>query len=38
MVLSRDEIENKVAELDQTVGWYQDIDLGNGIHTKTRVI
>jgi len=35
---SRDEIEKSVAELDERVGWYQNIDLGNGIQSKTRVI
>lgn len=38
MSWTRDEIEKGVADLDQRVGWYQDIDLGDGIHTKTRVI
>jgi 2-polyprenyl-3-methyl-5-hydroxy-6-metoxy-1,4-benzoquinol methylase len=31
-----DKIRKKVEEFEKTVGWYQDIDLGNGIHTKTR--
>jgi tRNA (mo5U34)-methyltransferase len=38
MAWSRDGIQKKVAELDDRVGWYQDIDLGNGIRTKSRVI
>lgn len=31
-------IRATVADLDRRVGWYQDIDLGDGIRTKTRVI
>lgn len=31
-------IKARVAELDQDPGWYQNIDLGNGIETKTRRI
>ncbi len=31
-----DKIRKRVKELEETVGWYQDIDLGNGIHTKTK--
>lgn len=29
-------IREKIAEFDKKIGWYQDIDLGNGIHTKSR--
>jgi tRNA (mo5U34)-methyltransferase len=35
---SRQHILERVAELDERVGWYQDIDLGGGIHTKSRVL
>lgn len=33
---TEDKIRKKVDEFEKTVGWYQDIDLGNGIHTKTK--
>lgn len=32
------EIREKIKEFDEGIGWYQDIDLGSGIHTKTRRI
>jgi tRNA (mo5U34)-methyltransferase len=38
MSWSQEQIEQRVAELDQSIGWYQDIDLGNGLHTKSRVV
>lgn len=38
MPWSPTEIEQRIAELDRSIGWYQDIDLGDGIHTKSRVV
>jgi tRNA (mo5U34)-methyltransferase len=35
---SRQDVLSRVAELEERVGWYQDIDLGSGIHTKSRVL
>ncbi len=35
---SEEGIRKKIAEFEKGLGWYQDIDLGNGIHTKTRRI
>ena len=35
---SRDDIVSRIAELEEKVGWYQDIDLGGGVHTKSRVL
>ncbi len=37
MTLTPEEIRARIDDLDQRVGWYQDIDLGNDLHTKTRV-
>jgi tRNA (mo5U34)-methyltransferase len=37
-ILSREEIGKRIAEFDADLGWYQDIDLGNGLHTKSRVV
>ncbi len=31
-------VRRRVAELDQKLGWYQNIDLKCGVHTKTRSI
>lgn len=31
-------IKERVAEFEKGIGWYQDIDLGHGITTKTRSI
>ena len=31
-------VKARVAELDEDPGWYQNIDLGNGVQTKTRRI
>ena len=36
--MDRADIEQRIAELDEDPGWYQNIDLGDGIQTKTRVI
>jgi tRNA (mo5U34)-methyltransferase len=36
--LPHEQILQRVAELEERTGWYQDIDLGGGIHTKSRVI
>lgn len=33
---SDERIRQRIQELDAGLGWYQDIDLGNGIRTKTR--
>lgn len=38
MTWSRDEIQARIDELDQRVGWYQDINFGDGLHTKSRVL
>lgn len=38
MTPERSHIENQIREFDEDLGWYQNIDLGNGIHTKSRVI
>jgi tRNA (mo5U34)-methyltransferase len=35
--IERSEIQEQIDGLDETVGWYHDIDLGDGLHTKTRV-
>ncbi len=32
------EIREEIKKFDEGIGWYQDIDLGSGIHTKTRRI
>lgn len=32
------EIRRRIAEFDEGLGWYQNIDLGNGITTKSRRI
>lgn len=37
-ILSREEIAKKIADFDADLGWYQDIDLGDGVHTKSRVV
>ena len=34
--LSTDEIREQIASLEKETGWYQCIDLGNGIKTKTK--
>lgn len=36
--LSDAEIEARIAELDEDPGWYQDVELPNGVHTKTRQV
>ncbi len=36
--MDRAEIERKVLEFDEDPGWYQNIDLGMGLRTKSRVI
>lgn len=36
--MDKELIKNKVSEMDLVMGWYQNIDLGNGIQTKTRRI
>lgn len=36
--LSDAEIEARIAELDEDPGWYQDVELLNGVHTKTRQV
>jgi tRNA (mo5U34)-methyltransferase len=33
---TEDRIRARIAEFEQSSGWYHDIDLGRGIHTKTR--
>jgi 2-polyprenyl-3-methyl-5-hydroxy-6-metoxy-1,4-benzoquinol methylase len=38
MSWTESQIRQKVTDLDERVGWYQDIDLGGGIHTKSRVL
>ena len=38
MKLEQSEIQKRINELDQDVGWYQDIDLGGELHTKSRVL
>lgn len=35
---NKDFILQKIVELEQKTGWYQNIDLGNGIQTKSRQI
>ncbi|MBK8014312.1 MAG: methyltransferase domain-containing protein [Deltaproteobacteria bacterium] len=37
MPLSESEIKARIADLENQVGWYQDIHLGNGLRTKSRV-
>lgn len=37
-ILSHADIVRKIAEFDADLGWYQDIDLGNGLRTKSRVV
>lgn len=32
------QIKNKIAEFEKGIGWYQNIDLGYGINTKSRII
>lgn len=34
--MTLDEVKRRVAELDADLGWYQNIDLKNGVQTKTR--
>ena len=34
--LSTDEIREQIASLERETGWYQCVDLGNGIKTKTK--
>ncbi|MEO1240477.1 MAG: methyltransferase domain-containing protein [Pseudomonadota bacterium] len=34
--MTLDEIKSRVSELDADPGWYQNIDLKNGLNTKTR--
>ena len=36
--MNEQQIRERIAEFDAGIGWYQDIDLGNGIHTKSRRI
>ena len=38
MRLEKTEIQKRIKDLDHDLGWYQDIDLGGGLHTKSRVI
>jgi tRNA (mo5U34)-methyltransferase len=38
MEYSREYVLSRIAELDEAPGWYQNIDLKNGIHTKTRKV
>ena len=33
---TEDEIRTRIHELDDDLGWYQNIDLGNGVQTKSR--
>ncbi len=35
---NEEKIREKIAEFENRLGWYQNIDLGSGIHTKTRRI
>lgn len=36
--MDEDAVRARIAEFDAGIGWYQDIDLGNGVHTKSRRI
>ena len=36
MAWNEDTIRQKIQEFDADLGWYQNIDLGNGIQTKSR--
>ncbi len=36
--MSRSAVLETIADLDSRIGWYQDIDLGDGLHTKSRVL
>lgn len=36
--MNEDQIRERIAEFDAGIGWYQNIDLGNGIQTKSRRI
>ncbi len=38
MIWDEPSIRRRIAELDVHPGWYQNIDLGNGITTKTRQV
>ena len=38
MPLSKQQVRRRIAELDSDPGWYQDIDVGDGMRTKSRVI
>jgi tRNA (mo5U34)-methyltransferase len=38
MRLEKTVIQRRIKELDHDLGWDQDIDLGGGLHTKSRVI
>jgi len=31
-------IREKIAEFEKGIGWYQNIDLGHGINTKSRIV
>lgn len=36
--MNLEDVKKRVAELDKDPGWYQNIDLKNGINTKSRVV
>jgi 2-polyprenyl-3-methyl-5-hydroxy-6-metoxy-1,4-benzoquinol methylase len=36
--MNMDQIKERVAQLDKDPGWYQNIDLKNGVQTKTRKV
>ncbi|MGE3758800.1 MAG: DUF1698 domain-containing protein, partial [Pseudobdellovibrionaceae bacterium] len=36
--MNLEEVKSKILEFDRAPGWYQKIDLGNGLVTKTRSV